>query len=130
MNAPIRILVADDSQTMRRAISMLLAAEPRITVCGEASTYSELLKKIEQLDPRVVLMDLHMSDERNFDCTYIKDQLRRSRLLAMSVWTDEVTASLAHSYGAVRLLDKCNLASSLMPTIEECTGEKVWSRHA
>jgi hypothetical protein len=65
-----------------------------------------------------------MSDERHFDCNYIKDQLRHSRLLAMSVWTDEATASLARSYGAVRLLDKGNLASMLMPTIEECTGEK------
>ena len=130
MKGPIRILVADDSQSMRRAITMMLAAEPRITVCGEASTYSELLKKISELDPRVVLMDLHMSDERHFDCTYIKNQLRRSRLLAMSIWTDEVSASLARSYGAVRLLDKGNLASSLMPTIEECTGEKVRSRHA
>jgi len=130
MSEPIRILVADDSQSVRRAITMLLAAEPKITVCGEVSTYSELLEKIGELDPRVVLMDLHMSDERNFDCDYVRDQLRRSRLLAMSVWTDEATASLAQSYGAVRLLDKGQLGSTLMPTIEECTGRKVRSRHA
>jgi len=99
-------------------------------VCGEVSTYSELLTKISELDPSVVLMDLHMSDERHFDCDYIKDQLRRSRLLAMSVWTDEATASLARSYGAVRLLDKGNLASMLMPTIEECTRQEVSSGHA
>jgi DNA-binding NarL/FixJ family response regulator len=82
MSEPIRILVADDSQSVRRAITMLLAAELKITVCGEVSTYSELLEKIGELDPRVVLMDLHMSDERNFDCDYVRDQLRRSRLLA------------------------------------------------
>jgi hypothetical protein len=58
----------------------------------------------------------------HFDCTYVKDQLRRSRLLTMSIWTDEATALLAHSCGAVRLLDKGSPASSLMPTIEECTG--------
>jgi DNA-binding NarL/FixJ family response regulator len=62
MSAPIRIRVADDSQCMRRAISMMLAAEPTVTVCGEVGTYSELLKKIGELHPRVVLT----SDEITF----------------------------------------------------------------
>jgi hypothetical protein len=50
-----------------------------------------------------------------------KAQLRGSCLLAMSVWNDEETTGLAFTYGAIKLLDKTNLASILMPAIKECT---------
>src|ERR1700738_3050515 len=44
MRTPVRILVADDSDTMRRAICALLQAQTDIAVCGEAGNYAELLK--------------------------------------------------------------------------------------
>ena len=125
MSALIRIHVADDSDSMRRSISMLRAAEPRIIVCGEASTYSDLVKRILALDPQVVLVHVHMPGGSHFEDTYIKGQLRRSRLLAMSVWKDEVTVRLAHSYGAMKLLDKSDLVSTLMPAAEECIHQKT-----
>jgi hypothetical protein len=50
----------------------------------------------------------------------IKGHLYRSCLLAMSVWNDKETVSLAQSYGAVKLLDKGELASVLIPAIEAC----------
>jgi len=46
----------------------------------------------------------------------------------MSVWTDEETASLAQSYGAMKLLDKSQLASTLMPAIEECVQQNGRAR--
>jgi len=51
-------------------------------------------------------------------------------LLAMSVWKDEETASLAQSYGAVKLLDKGQLASTLFPAIEEYTLHNDKAHHA
>jgi hypothetical protein len=40
-----------------------------------------------------------------------------SRVIAISIWTDEETKALADSYGAVALLDKTKLASDLIPAI-------------
>ena len=37
----------------------------------------------------------------------------------MSVWNDAETASLAQSYGAVKLLDMGQLGYNLIPAIEE-----------
>ena len=107
-----------------------LPLNPGFALCREVRTYTDLLKKINELDPRVVLMDLHMSDESHFDGNYIKGQLRRSRLLAMSVWKDDMTVRLAHSYGAIKLLDKSNLVSTLMPAVEECIHEERRARPA
>src|SRR5882757_5225339 len=117
---PVRVLVADDSDTMRRAICALLQAQTDITVCGEAQDYPELLRMLSELLADVVLMDIRMPGEGRFDPTNIKAHLHGSCLLAMSVWNDEETTSLAQSYGAAKLLDKSQLASTLIPAIEEC----------
>jgi DNA-binding NarL/FixJ family response regulator len=123
MRTPVRILVADDSDTMRRAICALLQAQTDIAVCGEAGNYAELLLIFNATTTDVVLMDMRMPGEGRFDPATIKAHLNGSCLLAMSVWNDEETTSLAQSYGALKLLDKSQLASVLIPAIEECTDQ-------
>jgi len=130
MHTPVRILVADDSDTMRRAICALLQAQNAIAVCGEAGNYAELLKIFNATTTDVVLMDLRMPGEKLFTAATIKDHLQGSCLLAMSVWNDAETASLAQSYGAARLLDKSQLASTLIPAIEECVDQNGRARLA
>jgi DNA-binding NarL/FixJ family response regulator len=97
MHTPVPILVADDSDTIRHAICTLLQAQAGITICGEAGNYAELLKKFNATTTDVVLMDLRMPGEKLFTAATIKDHLHGSCLLAMSVWNDAQTASLAQS---------------------------------
>ena len=121
MGTSIRVLVADDSELIRRAVCGLLQAEPNIAVCGEAANYAELLKKFNATTTDVVLMDLRMPGVNLLTPATIKSHFHGSCLLAMSAWNDAVSASLAQSYGAVKLLDKSQLASVLIPAIAECT---------
>lgn len=61
MNAtPIRVLVIDDSALMRKMITQMLQREPSIEVVGTAMDGSFGLKKIEELRPDVVTLDLEM----------------------------------------------------------------------
>jgi DNA-binding NarL/FixJ family response regulator len=99
-------------------------------VCGEAGNYAELLKKFNASTTDVVLMDMRMPGENLFTPATIKDHFHGSCLLAMSIWNDEQTASLARSYGAVKLLDKSSLASTLFPAIEECVRHNGKAPHA
>ena len=128
MGTPVRLIIADDSEVVRRAIRELLHAHD-ITVSGEACDYADLLEMMSASANDVVLLDIRMPDEGLFDAATIKGQLSGSCLLAMSFWTDEETASLAQSYGAVKLLDKSQLASTLIPAIEECM-HKLRAPHA
>lgn len=95
MGTPIRVLVADDSELIRRAVCGLLQAQPGIAVCGEAANYAELLKKFNATTTDVVLMDLRMPGENLLTPATIKNHLHGSCWLAMSAWNDAVSASLA-----------------------------------
>ena len=130
MGVPVRLLIADDSDIVRRAIYRLLEHESGITIIGEARNYTELLGVLSESTPEVVLMDLRMPDEKQFDADTIKAHLGSSCLLAMSIYADEETASLARNYGALKLLDKSSLGSTLIPAIEECTREKGNAQNA
>jgi len=60
MSERIRVLVVDDSALMRKLIPAILAREPSIEVVGTAMDGAFALKKIEELQPDVVTLDLEM----------------------------------------------------------------------
>jgi len=130
VGAQIRVLIAEDSEMMRKAICKLLSDEPQIAVCGQASDYTELLRIHDECDPDVVLMDLRMPGQDRIEAEHVREQLSHSCLLAMSFANDPETKNLAKAYGAVKLLDKINLASTLLPAIEECMRDNRKAQHA
>ena len=56
----IRVLVVDDSAFMRTTLSRMIACESGLEVVGTARDGSEALKKIPELDPDVVTLDVNM----------------------------------------------------------------------
>src|SRR5437667_1679117 len=60
MSERIRVLVVDDSALMRKLIPAILARDSSIEVVGTAMDGAFALKKIEELKPDVVALDLEM----------------------------------------------------------------------
>jgi hypothetical protein len=60
------------------------------------------------LKPDVLLMDLHMSDEREYQPEVVKSQvlLHTKCIVAMSLWNDDEAKALAERFGPHVLLDK------------------------
>jgi two-component system chemotaxis response regulator CheB len=56
----IRVVVADDSSFIRKAVTRVLAAEPDIELVGSASRGEELLDKLDLWAPDAVILDLSM----------------------------------------------------------------------
>ena len=71
----IRVLVVDDSALMRKLIPQMLAADESIEVVGTAMDGSFALKKIEELKPNVVTLDLEMPGMNGIDT--LKEIMRR-----------------------------------------------------
>ena len=59
---PLRILIADDHDLMRRGIKTLLLTHAGWEICGEANTGREAVTKAEELKPDIAILDIGMSD--------------------------------------------------------------------
>jgi len=60
MSDPVRVLVVDDSALMRKLIPQILERDGSIHVVGTAMDGTFGLKKIEELNPQVITLDLEM----------------------------------------------------------------------
>jgi len=59
---PLRILVADDHDIIRRGLKQLLTSRPGWEVCGEATTGREAVRLAQELKPDIVVMDISMPE--------------------------------------------------------------------
>lgn len=56
----IRVVIADDQALIREGFAVLLNAQPDIDVVAEAENGEDVLNKVAEFDPDVVLMDIRM----------------------------------------------------------------------
>lgn len=115
----VRVLIADDSEIVRRSIVGFLKDQSNIEIVGQASSFAEVLELTAALKPDVLLMDVHMTDgakDREASVPLYPSPSANS-IVAMSLWNDDETKELATNIGASLLLDKGNLVEELIPTI-------------
>lgn len=69
----MRVLIADDHETLRRGVRVLVSSL-NMEVCGEAANGFEAIAKCQELKPDVVIMDLVMPELDGLQATH---QIRR-----------------------------------------------------
>jgi two-component system, NarL family, response regulator LiaR len=69
MAAPIRVLIVDDHEIVRKGIRALLATKRDIQVIGEARDGAEAVTQAQTLHPDVILMDLMMPKVNGIQAT-------------------------------------------------------------
>jgi chemotaxis response regulator CheB len=58
---PVTVLIADDSAVMRKAVRIFPNGRTDFAVVGEAANCDEAIRKMKDVRPDIVLLDLHMA---------------------------------------------------------------------
>ncbi len=64
---PVRILVADDHETVRKGIVTILSSRINIGECGEAANGQEAIEKAQELEPDLIILDITMPKLGGFE---------------------------------------------------------------
>jgi two-component system, chemotaxis family, protein-glutamate methylesterase/glutaminase len=117
--SPVRVLVVDDSALMRKLIPQILQTDPSIEVVGTAIDGIFGLKKIAELKPQVVTLDLEMPGMGGLEM--LKEIMRLHRipvLVVSSHSTEGASVTLkALSLGAFDFVAKPQDVAARMPEI-------------
>jgi two-component system nitrate/nitrite response regulator NarL len=106
------ILIADDSERARKAVRMILEADPTFHVVAEATNANEAIIKTRERMPDLVLMDINMPGMSGLEATrIIKQELPYVRVVILSVSDDA-----ADLFEAIRNGAQGYLVKSLQPT--------------
>jgi len=82
----IRVLVVDDQALVRSGFTMILDAQPDITVAGEAADGAQAVGAAAALDPDVVLMDVRMPGVDGIEATAAICARTRARVLVLTTF--------------------------------------------
>lgn len=103
----IRVLIVDDSAYIRKAVRTMLLRSPFMEVVGIAHDGTEALELVEQLQPDVVTLDLHMPVMNGLE--FLAVQMARQPLPVVIISiasTDDQTVLDALEAGAVDFIHK------------------------
>jgi two-component system, chemotaxis family, protein-glutamate methylesterase/glutaminase len=96
MIAPARVLVVDDSPTMRGLITAVLNSDPEVNVVGQAGDAMQARAAIKELNPDVVTLDIEMPNMNGLEFLEKIMQLRPMPVIMVSTLTHHgANASLA-----------------------------------
>jgi DNA-binding NarL/FixJ family response regulator len=98
---PLRLLIADDHVEFRQGLEALLQTGSATTIVGTASTGNDAIRKAAQLQPDVVVMDLHMPDIDGVEATrQIVSTSPHIRVLVFTMFDDDDSVFSAMQAGA------------------------------
>ena len=114
MSGRIRVLVVDDSALMRKLIPRILESDPLIEVVGTAMDGAFALKKIEELRPDVVTLDLEMPRMDGLETLRLITREHQVPVIVFSTYSREGAYSTfkALAYGAIDFVAKPTAAAA------------------
>jgi DNA-binding NarL/FixJ family response regulator len=116
---PLRVLVVDDSPVFRESLGEFLKQHSEIQLMGTAASGSEAVKKVEELCPDLVIMDLIMPEMNGLEATRLikAAPARRPKVILVTLHEPRPFAKAATNAGADGFVRKADIPRLLFPMI-------------
>jgi DNA-binding NarL/FixJ family response regulator len=119
---PIRIVLVDDSELVRRGIKTVLStqSDPPMQVVGEAGSVAEAIAECEKQKPNVVLLDIRLPDGSGLEaCRQILQRLPDTRVIVLTSYSNDNFVYEAVTCGAQGYLMKEIDPSGLVQAVND-----------
>ncbi len=124
---PLRILVADDNETIRTVLREILQTQRGWEVCGEATNGDEAIVQARELLPDIILMDIMMPKRDGIDATReIVRAAPQARVLIMTLYDFPELSREARKVGALGFVVKADSGRCLIPAVRSLAEHKTY----
>ena len=114
----MRILIVDDDARLRERAKELLAAEPDISVIGEATDGREAIDKARTLKPELILMDIKMPAMNGLEATrQLTAEMPALNVIMLTLFDLPEYQEAALASGASGYVIKKEMLETLLPLI-------------
>lgn len=122
MAQPVRVLIIDDHDEVRRALVARLKSISEIEVVGDAREADDGLEKVKALKPDVVLIEPKRNDGRGIEIVNAINQSgSRTQVIVLTSYTSEWERLTMYHTGAARYLLKDIDSAQLIEEIRTVT---------
>jgi DNA-binding NarL/FixJ family response regulator len=123
----LRVLLADDHESVRRSLRSLIEFHEGWQICGEAVDGRDAIKKIKRLQPDLVVLDIGMPYLSGLEVVReIKRSGPETKILIVTIHSSEHVAREAWDCGAKGFISKSDAARDLVRAIELIQRGKVF----
>jgi DNA-binding NarL/FixJ family response regulator len=123
----ISVVIADDHGLVRAGIRALLEQLPDLEVVGEAENGRDAVRLVDELKPRLALLNIAMPELNGLDATArITRDHPRTRVIIVSTHADEEYVRRALSLGAVGYVLKAADRRELELAVHAVLAGDVW----
>jgi PAS domain S-box-containing protein len=123
---PVRILIADDHEVVRRGVRSLLKSRADWEVCGEAVDGRDAVQKAKELKPDVIVMDIGMPYLNGLEAArVIRKEVPQSEILILSQHEAAEMRPAALQAGAREYITKSDVARDLLAAVESLSRQVV-----
>jgi DNA-binding NarL/FixJ family response regulator len=117
----VAVLVVDDQESFRSALRKLVVATEGFVLVGEAESGEAALSAVEELSPRLVIMDKRMPGIGGIEaCRVLTGRYPGIVVVLISV-EEDLDSEVARSCGAAEFVSK--------PTLSPAVLREVWRSH-
>lgn len=117
---PIRIILVDDHELVRKSWKLLLENNPRFRVIADCDTGNEAIELTRELKPDILLVDINMSPVNGFTVTEkVLEIAPATRIIGLSVSNQPKYAQRMFELGARGYLTKTSSLEEIHQGIEE-----------
>jgi DNA-binding NarL/FixJ family response regulator len=123
---PTRILVVDDHPIVRLGIRQMLAAEPRLAICGEADSASAALELV-RAGPDLAIVDISLGDGHGLELIRsLREAAPDTRVLVLSMHDEALFAERALRAGARGYIMKQEAIDGLVHAVREILAGRLF----